>query len=49
MSKREYPINKGAPGSMSSWPTGGAKWGMFKSGIERAWNDLEGAFEKWAN
>jgi hypothetical protein len=28
---------------------GSAKWGMFKSSIERAWNDLEGAFEKWAN
>ena len=27
---------------------GSAKWGMLKSGIERAWNDLEGAFEKWA-
>jgi len=28
---------------------GSAKWGMFKPSIERAWNDLEGAFEKWAN
>jgi hypothetical protein len=28
---------------------GSAKWGIFKPGIERAWNDLEGAFEKWAN
>ena len=26
-----------------------ASWGIFKSGIERAWNDLEGDFEKWAN
>ena len=28
---------------------GSAKWGMFKSSIERAWNDLEGAFEKRAS
>jgi hypothetical protein len=28
---------------------GSAKWETLKSSIERAWNDLEGAFEKWAN
>ena len=25
---------------------GGAKWGIFKTGIESAWNDLETAFKK---
>jgi hypothetical protein len=28
---------------------GSAKWGLFKSGVERAWKDLEGAFEKLTN
>jgi hypothetical protein len=28
---------------------GSAKWEMLKASIERAWNDLEGAFEKWPN
>ena len=28
---------------------GSAQWGLFKSSIERAWNDLEGAFAQWAN
>ena len=28
---------------------GSSRWEIFKAGIERAWNELEGAFEKWAS
>jgi DNA repair exonuclease SbcCD ATPase subunit len=44
--KTKYAI---ARARLDELKTAGAKWEMLKSSIERAWNDLEGAFENWAN
>jgi len=45
--KTKYEIARATFAELKT--AGGAKWGLFKASIERAWNDLEGAFEKWAS
>ena len=44
--KTKYEVARGRFDEFET--AGSAKWGIFKSGIERAWNDFEIAFKKLA-